>query len=169
MNKNARIELQYIQLELQNFRTNHLRHFIDQYYCYKKGYVTRGGNPKWELIVWGENEAISLEASKTKNRKEVVKEHVIPLKRVTQELMKLPVAELDDLNVVKNCINKFLIYGTITKEEDARLRKLKLTSTMPSEYDDHHHDWFNDPYARYHGADIKLVQYQKNESGHDRN
>ena len=52
---NEEIELQHIQLELHNNRSQHLRHFIDQYYCYKNGYVSKNGKAKWEIwkcVLW---------------------------------------------------------------------------------------------------------------------
>ena len=57
----AQIELKHIELELKNNRDQHLRHFMDQYYCYRHGYV-RGKNNRadWEAIVW--NDKVSLAA-----------------------------------------------------------------------------------------------------------
>ncbi len=50
----AIIELKHIKLELLNDRTNHLRGFMDQYFCYKNGYKNKNGNAKWEAMVWKE-------------------------------------------------------------------------------------------------------------------
>lgn len=55
--KYAEVELKHIQLELENNRTNHFRSFIDQYFCFKNGYVRKSGTADWEGIVW--NEAVS--------------------------------------------------------------------------------------------------------------
>ena len=78
--KYAEIELKHIQIELKNNRYQHLRNFIDQYFCYKNGYIKRTGNADWEGMVW--NETVSLKAKNEPNRKKVVKEHVIPQKCV---------------------------------------------------------------------------------------
>jgi len=41
--KNAEVELKHIQIELENDRTQHMRHFVDQYYCYKNNFVNSNG------------------------------------------------------------------------------------------------------------------------------
>ncbi|MFT6908475.1 MAG: hypothetical protein ACJAS1_005177 [Oleiphilaceae bacterium] len=152
------IELRHIKLELDNNRFQHLRHFVDQYYCYKNGYIKRTGTADWEKIVWGENEAISEGATKTQDRKLVVKEHIVPLKRITEELKKLVVNSTTEIHHIQECIEKYLFYATISKEEDKKLRNLKLTSKMPDEFDDSSHELFQDIYARYKLAGINLVQ-----------
>ena len=83
--ENALIELQHIELELRNNRTHHFRHFVDQYYCYKHNYVNRSGKADWEAIVW--TGIVSDEASAISDRRQVVKEHVIPLKVITSLLL----------------------------------------------------------------------------------
>ena len=40
---NEKIELKHVLLELISNRGQHLRHFVDQYFCYKHGYVKRTG------------------------------------------------------------------------------------------------------------------------------
>ena len=152
------LELQHIKLELDNERSQHLRHFIDQYYCYKNGYLRSTGTPDWEQVVWGKNEAVSEGAAITKDRKAVVKEHVIPLKRIREELKKLAKAQKTELEDIRLCIDKHLLYATITKIEDQKLRDLKLTSKMPREFDDPNSDLYQDIFARYKKAGIKLVQ-----------
>lgn len=164
MNKNSIIELKHIRLELENNRYQHLRHFIDQYYCYMNGYANRNGKADWEKIVWGVNETISVNAYATRNRKEVVKEHVIPLKRIITELKQLSLIKNQELETIKSCIDGLLLFATITKEEDRRLRELKLTSSMPKEYDDPKHDLYLNPYSRYVIARIELAQLSKQSS-----
>ncbi len=156
MNKNAEIELRHIQLELENNRSQHLRHFVDQYFCYKNDYVKRTGAANWEAIVW--NETVSIKAKNTTNRKEVVKEHVIPLKRITQELEKLSELNNTSLEAIARCLDELTIFATITKDEDKSLREEKLNSKMPPEYDEEGHELFHDPYARYKKVGI---EYEK--------
>ena len=145
--KYAEIELKHIQIELINFRYQHLRHFVDQYFCYKHGYVKKTGTADWEGIVW--NETVSLEAKLENNRKNVVKEHVIPLKRITQELVQLAESNITSLKDIAECLDKLVVFATITKEEDKRLRDQKLNSKMPAGYDLEGDPLYKDPYARY--------------------
>lgn len=48
----AEVELRHIKLELTSGRQQHMRHFIDQYYCYRLGgdYVRSSGTAHWERI-----------------------------------------------------------------------------------------------------------------------
>lgn len=62
---NALIELKHIQLELSHSRTQHIRHFIDQYFCYSKGYISRNGRANWGAIFF--KEYVSLNALKVKD------------------------------------------------------------------------------------------------------
>lgn len=151
--KNAEIELKHIQIELENGRFQHLRHFVDQYFCYKNGYVKKTGTADWEGIVW--NETVSVKAKKERNRKNVVKEHLIPLKRITEELKKLSKSGKISLKDIGQCLNDYVTFATITKEEDKLLRENKLHSKMPPEYDLIGHQYYKDPYARYKIIGIK--------------
>ena len=55
-----KIELEHIRLELIHRRTknvnviNHLRHFVDQWFCYKHGYITNGNRAAWGKIIFKE-------------------------------------------------------------------------------------------------------------------
>ena len=69
-----------------------------------------------------------------------------------------------ELETIKSCIDGLLLFATITKEEDRRLRELKLTSSMPKEYDDPKHDLYLNPYSRYVIARIELAQLSKQSS-----
>lgn len=160
LNKNALIELQHIKLELENSRTDHLRHFVDQYFCYKHGYIKRTGSADWGGIVW--NEIVSIEAQKKHpDRKSVTKEHVVPLKRIRLELLKNTVEGRISLAKISEIIDELLIFATITKEEDATLRKHKLTSSMPQGYDQISNALYGDPFARYKVAGIKFKDLRK--------
>jgi hypothetical protein len=140
----AQIELKHIQIELKNNRDQHLRHFVDQYYCYKHGYVRGKDNrADWEAIVW--NDRVSVEArkihkrmesgelSKIEARKEVVKEHVVPLKVITELLNDLAKNEDTKPESIKRVLDKHIIFATITKDEDAELNKAGLRSKMRKE------------------------------------
>lgn len=157
------VELKHIQLELSHNRTRNMRHFVDQYYCYKHGYVTRTGSPKWDLIFFNENEFMSTEArailgSSTKItnalKDQVVKEHVVPLNIIIKELVKRFNNGMTSLDEIASCIDKHLIFATISKEEDKRLREHKLQSKMPEGYYLSQHPLFNNKFARYEVAGI---------------
>jgi hypothetical protein len=162
----AKIELKHIQLELQNNRTQHLRSFVDQYYCYKHGFVNRNGGAKWEALVW--KGVVSVEARKLKDeistkvksdklaleevRKKVVKEHVVPLKVITNLLEGLTDTSTGSIAAV---LDEYILFGTITKDEDKKLRKAGLNSKMPT--DDEGNEWDgNDRLARYRAVGIAL-------------
>jgi len=149
----AEIELRHIQVELENNRFQHLRHFVDQYFCYKHGYIKRTGTADWEGIVW--NETVSLKAINEKNRKNVVKEHVIPLKRITQELAILADKNTIQITDISKCLDKLIVFATITKEEDKLLRDNRLHSKMPVGYDLKGDALYKDPYARYKAVGIE--------------
>jgi len=67
--KNALVELKHIELELINGRHQHLRHFVDQYHCYKNNFVKRTGYADWEGVVW--NGFVSVEARQLGDRKKL--------------------------------------------------------------------------------------------------
>jgi hypothetical protein len=48
---NASIELQHIYLEVYSERYCHLRTFLESYYCYQHGLVTKQGKPDWVQIL----------------------------------------------------------------------------------------------------------------------
>ena len=149
----ADIELKHIQVELENGRGSHLRHFIDQYFCFKHNYISVKGNPRWEDITW--KGAVSISASKTNNRKDVVKEHLVPLQYIRQELLKLSKNKKVSINEIEIEINRIVKFGTVLKSEDKILNALGLRSKMPKEFYDKNSQLFNNLYARYIKAGIK--------------
>ncbi len=154
-NKNAIIELQHIELELKNNRTQHLRHFVDQYYCYKNNHVNKNGRAKWEGIVW--KDLVSEEASKISDRKNVVKEHIVPLKVITEILVNHSKEKAFNIQTISELLDRYVRFATITKCEDKLLRNAKLISTMPKEFWVAGHSLHNDLLARYKNVGITLV------------
>ena len=150
----AETELKHIQLELKNNRTQHLRHFVDQYYCYKNGFVNSNGRAHWEAIVW--NDRVSVAARKLTDRKAVVKEHIVPLKVITNYLEELALSGIPTLDRIKKVLHTYTIFGTITKEEDARLNKAGLRFKMPDSFYDKNHEWHGDVLARYRTVGIVM-------------
>lgn len=152
--KNAEIEIEHIKLELINNRSENFRHFVDQYYCYKNNYLTSKGRPAWNKIYW--SGIVSVKASLTKDKKEVVKEHVVPLKVITDLLISDSEKYEISSSHIKSVLDKYLIFATITKEEDAILRMEKLTSKMPDVFYHKDHYLYDDLFARYKVAGIEL-------------
>lgn len=150
------LELEHICLEIRSGRGHHFRHFVDSYFCYKHGYVNRSGKANSELIRGSEyvSPAAALLADKTA----VVKEHVVPLREITARLMKIEEPTPDK---VRSILDDIVVFATITKEEDGRVSSLGLKSKMPEEYYDPQHCWFNDPFARYHKADVIVTRVDR--------
>jgi len=157
--KNALIELQHIELELRNNRTQHFRHFIDQYYCYKNNHINRRGKANWEGMVW--KGFVSIEAARTLNRKDVVKEHVIPLKTITEILASHTRNNKFSTETIAKILDTYVIFATISKREDKLLRDAKLTSKMPEGFWEPGHPLHNDPFARYKTVGISLINTSK--------
>ena len=144
----AQIELKHIQLELQNGRAQHLRHFVDQYFCYTHGYVSKNNKAAWGKIVG--KEYLSEDAKKIIQDKNydksliVQKEHIVPLNFISQKLQQIQ--EINLINI-QQCLDEWLLFATITKEEDKRLNIFK--SEMPKEFFEPSSSLFQDKFARY--------------------
>jgi hypothetical protein len=167
---NIEIELEHIRLELLHRRKenvkviNHLRHFVDQWFCFKNGYITKGNKAAWGKIIFKEyvSEGVlkllekytedDLLRMKGKNRLIVDKEHIIPLNLVAKKLLELPtnpsIAEIETI------LKENVKYATITKDEDKLLSK----QDMPTEYFDSVHKLYNDCFARYKKIGVKLIK-----------
>lgn len=154
MDKNIELELKHIQLEIKQSRNQHLRHFIDQYFCFTNGYVRKNGKANWDLIFW--KEYVSLSAKNVTDKKQVVKEHIVPIKVISDKLMEL--GENCSISEIKVVLDKYIKFATITKNEDQLLRKLKLNHRMPDEFYKHDSEFFNDIFSRYK---IAGIMYEK--------
>lgn len=150
----AQLELKHIQLEIEHHRYQHLRHFIDQYYCYSRHIVKRTGRADWEGVVW--KGIVSVAARSVSDRKRVVKEHVVPIKVITKELQDLAESGMTSLENIAKVLEQLTHFGTITKEEDARLRGAGLNRCMPDGYFQEGHSYYDDVLARYRKVGISL-------------
>ncbi|WP_231579395.1 hypothetical protein [Photobacterium iliopiscarium] len=74
---NASLELQHIYLEVYAERYSHLRTFLESYYCYQHGLVTKQGKPDWIQIFNVGKRTIA--AHKIQERKLLVREMMLPL------------------------------------------------------------------------------------------
>ena len=152
------LELRHILLEVQAQRGQHLRHFVDQWFCYKNGYINRSGKAKWKDIAWAEY--VSPQADETRDFDQVIhKEHIVPLKVIAHKLIALGKdATLDQIEAV---LTKYLRFATITKAEDKILNSNGLNQKMPEEFYDPHHQLHDDVFARYKVTGIELRNNKK--------
>lgn len=154
---NKTIELEHILLELKNRKPpQHMRHFIDQYYCYEHNLITKGGKANWGKIFWRGYTSVKANALDKKNKSLVVKEHVIPLNIIVSFLSKIPIKKLS-IEKIKEILDSLLIYATITKEEDAIINKLGYRNKMPHVYETIEELKAN-AFDRYKQAKIVLVR-----------
>jgi len=152
--QHAQIELEHIALELRHGREHHLRHFVDQYYCYKHGFINASGIAKWEAILW--KGYVSVEARKTRQRDLVVKEHVVPLRVIRQLLVQSAPEGRVDLTAIAAILDQYVRFATITQKEDKKLREAGLKSDMPPSFYDADDALHKDLFARYRTVGIDL-------------
>jgi hypothetical protein len=153
--KYAELELKHIQLELLHNRFEHLRSFIDQYYCYRIGHVKSTGRADWEAIVW--KGTVSVAARKCAlDRKRVVREHAVPMSVIRTQLALAASGRFITLTQIAAILKKYTVFATITKEEDSQLRQSGLSKAMPAEFSDPDHLLFGDLLARYKHLGIEL-------------
>lgn len=153
-NRQAEIEVQHIILELQNGRAQHMRHFIDQYYCYRNGYVTNN-KADWKKIFW--SKFVSKKALELSERKNsfVVKEHAIPIKIIVDILRNIPVELLNQEGISK-ILDNLITIATITKQEDKMLNQSRLKNKMPGDTIDYK-QLVQNPFARYQHVGIEII------------
>lgn len=165
MNISTDYYLKHISLGIEHNDYSMFRYFIDRWFCLKNGYINKNGNPNWHMII--NKEYVS------KNHKEknidtndnepfVHKEHIIPLRVISKELIEL--GKNHSLNDIEVILNKQLHYATILKSED----KILHTSNMPPEYYDAEHELCGDIFARYKVAGIELYKFDKDSNDYIR-
>lgn len=154
LEKNCVIELKHIQIEIEHQRGQHLRHFIDQYFCYKHEYVTSNCNAAWKKINW--NEHISKEADNNHDKK-VTRDHIVPIKVLKKMLLDLGTNA--EINEIRDLLDKYVCFATITKAENKKLNDAGLNSKMPDCcYDKNGNLKKNfDKFARYNKMNIVLI------------
>ena len=133
-----------------------MRHFIDQYYCYRLGgdYVRSSGTAHWERIWF--KAVRSREAEKRGDGREaLVKEHVVPLKVICEVLVQQNGMHELSLNEIGAILGQLTHFAIITKDEDRRLREAGLASRMPFK-PLAEHPFFADLFARYHQVGIEM-------------
>lgn len=154
---NACIEVQHIKLELIHRRSQHMRHFVDQYYCYRNGYINTRGRADWEGMLWIGH--VSREASALRERGSVVKEHVVPLRVIVEKLKQLEIQDSRIDDAIRAVLDRYVHFATISKSEDERLRNLQLGSKMPDGFTESGHEYHEDLFSRYKAANIELSHH----------
>ncbi len=148
--------LKHISLGIEYQDYSMFRHFIDRWFCLKHGYINKNGNPNWHKIIGKEYISEKYKEhniDKDGNEPYVHKEHIVPLRVISNILLKLP--ENHSLNDIENILIKHVHFATILKSEDKKLR----TSSMPEEYYDKRHQLYGNIFARYRIAGIDLYKY----------
>jgi len=159
---NARIELEHLKLELEHRRTQHFRHFIDQYFCYKNDLVTRSGLVNWGALPWKYTISAGAEKirlanphklSKSAMSQLVIKEHVVPLRVI--ETMLLELVDTGNLTCesIAAVLDQFVVFATITKTEDQVLVRQGLKDSMPEDW----HPQTGSVFARYDKVGIRYT------------
>lgn len=152
---NAALELRLLELELRNRTPQHLRHFIDQYYCYKHGIVNRNGGARWESLVGLGH--VSIEGRGLINdRKKIVKEHMVPIKVISELLLELKAVGELSCETIAALLDKYVHFATISKREDKLLQAAGLKSKMPEGFWIEGHEYYRCPKSRYKEVNITL-------------
>lgn len=152
---NCDIELEHIQIEIKHQRGQHLRHFIDQYFCYKHRYVTSTGKPAWKKIFW--NEYVSEEAQNKGGK--VTKEHIVPLSVLKSMLLNL--GSKPKISDIKEILDNYVCFATITKDENKKLNDAGFNKKMPSCcYENGRLKECFDKFCRYKKAGIKISKVE---------
>ena len=155
--KNAIKMLKHIQLELDSDSPFNklIRDFVDPWYCYKHNYTSKNGTATWAMLTgtqWVTDDFLEIDENDWSSQTIVTKEHIVPLKVIIEEVLKTDLS----LESIEATLNEFLIYASITKEEDKKLSKAGLGSKMPDEYYDPQSIYYMDKFSRYKIAGIKL-------------
>lgn len=151
----AQLELQHIQLELQHGRTDHFRHFIDQFYCFTNGFVNRNGRAKWSVLHWHGFVSKSARVAAA-NEQKVFKDHVIPLRAIQEELVELAAEGTPSLSSISDVLVRLTHFGAITEEENQNLRDAGLNHRMPAGFYDPGSPLHGDLLSRYRVVGIEL-------------
>ena len=129
---NASLELQHIYLEVYAERYSHLRTFLESYYCYQHGLVTKQGKPDWIQIFNVGKRTIA--AHKIQERKLLVREMMLPLSVIMGHFKTLVRDDEATIENIKMIIDEHLEYVIMTREEYNALVKAGLKETMPIGY-----------------------------------
>jgi hypothetical protein len=116
--------------------------------------TTNNGQPNWEKILW--TGIVSRAAREVTDRRKVVKDHAVPLAVLAKMLKQMASQGEITLERIATVVERYTVFGTITKEEDAHLRDQGLKDRMPDGFFEPGSRHFDDVLARYKVAGIKL-------------
>lgn len=153
---NASIELQHIYLEVYSERYCHLRTFLESYYCYQHGLVTKQGKPDWVQIF---NAGLrTAAATHIKERKLLVREMMMPLSVMMGHLKALVRDDEAAIDNIQAVIDDYLEYVIMTREEYKALTDAGLKEAMPASYYQPLHEDYRCMNARFDVAGITLLR-----------
>ncbi len=153
---NADLELQHIYLEVYAERYHHLKAFIEAYYCFTHGAVTKNDKPDWEAIF--DTGLRTTQSCGVMDRKLLVRDMLVPFS-VLVGMMKVMVRD-DDLTIdgLRQLLDEKLQYVILKRVEYSRLVKQGLKEAMPAGFYQTHSHYYQQNTARYDVADITLVE-----------
>ncbi|SKA15690.1 hypothetical protein [Photobacterium toruni] len=155
-NFNANFELQHIYLEVYSERYSHLRTFLESYYCYQHGLVTKQGKPDWiQIFTIGKR---TVAAHHIQERKLLVREMMMPLSVITGYLKALVRDDEATIENIQAVIDDHLEYVLMTRAEYNALVQAGLKEAMPASYYQPLHDDYHCINARFDAAGITLLK-----------
>ncbi|MEC6813495.1 hypothetical protein [Photobacterium toruni] len=155
-NFNANLELQHIYLEVYSERYSHLRTFLESYYCYQHGLVTKQGKPDWiQIFTIGKR---TVAAHHIQERKLLVREMMMPLSVITGYLKALVRDDEATIENIQAVIDDHLEYVLMTRAEYNALVQAGLKEAMPASYYQPLHDDYRCINARFDAAGITLLK-----------
>ncbi|MGF1703158.1 hypothetical protein L4D09_22975 [Photobacterium makurazakiensis] len=129
---NANIELQHIYLEAYAERYHSLRQYFEAYYCYRHQLVTRQGKPDWEQIF--DVARRTKQAANITDRKQTVRELLLPLSVLTGKLKTLVRDERLTIEAISQLLDESLEYIILGRQEWQALKQHGWLEAMPPEY-----------------------------------
>ncbi|MGF1683087.1 hypothetical protein [Photobacterium minamisatsumaniensis] len=151
---NANIELQHIYLEANAERYHSLRQYFEAYYCYRHQLVTRQGKPDWEQIFGVARR--TKQAANITDRKQTVRELLLPLSVLTGKLKTLVRDERLTLEAISQLLDDSLEYIILGRQEWQVLKKHGWLEVMPPEYYQPTNPSYLDTYLRFQLVGIEL-------------
>ena len=153
---NADLELQHIYLEVYAERYHHLKSFIEAYYCFTHGAVTKNDKPDWEAIF--DTGIRTTQSQGVVDRKLLVRDMLVPFS-VLVGMMKTMVRD-DDLTIegLRQLLDEKLKYVVLTRIEHSILDKQGLKDAMPASFYQTNSHYYQRNTARYDVAGITLVK-----------
>lgn len=145
----SHIELQHILLEVKAERWHAIERFLFPYYCYQHQLLTRQGKPDWNLARDRLPRSVTLS-----HVAQCVIEPLVPEQSVVGILKSYwKDHEVLTLETLEQLLDRWLVYGVISKSERTKLKEAGLENAMPRE-------WYQDEQpsveARFEKVGIKI-------------